>query len=51
VRATLPGDPDTIAAKKVTTGSNHRYEWILVGTDLANLRFVVIDRVWSLASP
>ena len=51
VRATLPGDSETIASKRAFLPASHRVEWLLVGTDIGNIRFVLIDRTFSLASP
>jgi hypothetical protein len=51
LHATLPGDPDIIAsAPIIEIIESHRYEWIFVGTNPANARFVVLDRVVSGAS-
>ena len=51
LRATLPEDPDTIAIKKSSVAASHRYEWILVGSNPGNAKFVFIDRAVSQPSP
>ena len=48
---TLPDDPDTLAVKRAEMGASHRYEWILVGSNPGNLKFVFIDRAVSQPSP
>lgn len=51
LRATLPESPGTIALKKVHSKSNHRYEWVFVGTNPRNAKFVVLDRKVSQPTP
>jgi hypothetical protein len=50
-RATRPDDPDTLAQKTATSNASHRYEWILVGSNAGNARFVFLDRIVSNVSP
>jgi hypothetical protein len=51
LRATLPESPSTIALKQVQLESNHRFEWIFVGTNPGNARFVFLDRKVSQPTP
>jgi hypothetical protein len=51
VRARLPGSAETLAVHRFLLVLSHRYEWLLVGTNPSNARFVVFDRIVSAPSP
>ena len=51
VRATRPEDPDTLAVKKAELQVERRYEWILVGSNAGNVKFVLFSRAISAPSP
>ena len=51
VRATLSDTQETLALRRALLVASHRYEWVLVGSNPGNARFVFIDRVVSLPSP
>jgi hypothetical protein len=51
LRATLPEDTDVLARARMEFTQNHRYEWVLVGSNPQNLRYVVLDRAISQPSP
>lgn len=44
LRATLPEAAETVAQRTVYLKASRRYEWILVGSNPANARFVLINR-------
>ena len=44
-------DPDTIAVRKTTMGISRRYEYILVGSNAGNARWVLLNRQISSPSP
>ena len=50
VQATLGGGAKAISAPLLHVLSSHRYEWIVVGTKLANARIVFLDRLTSQPS-
>jgi hypothetical protein len=51
LRATLPDDPDTIAVKRVGLAVSRRCEWILIGSNPGNAKFVLLARAISQYSP
>jgi hypothetical protein len=51
VRARLPEAVDTLAVLRSELVASHRHEWILVGSNPGNARFVFLDRVVSQPSP
>ena len=51
LRATRPEDPDTLAVKRADIRLDRRYEWILVGSNAGNVKFVLFSRAISGASP
>jgi len=51
VRATKPEQAATVAQRTVLFKANRRYEWILIGSNAGNARFVLLNRGISQASP
>ena len=51
LRATKLEDPTTLAQRSAYFKVSRRYEWILVGTNHLNMRFVLVDRGVSDLSP
>ncbi len=42
--ATLPEDPDAVAERSRTLQPSRRHEWVLVGTNKFNAKFILVDR-------
>lgn len=51
LRVTLPESNHTLALRRTYIDSEHRYEWIFVGTKPGNARMVFLDRVISEPTP
>jgi hypothetical protein len=51
VRATQPENPQTMAVKTATLGTSRRYEFILLGSNAGNAKWVLLNRRISAPSP